>query len=184
MHCSDCVELIARMLDGSLPDHRVQDLNGHLSSCSRCQAELCFQKKIREALATEVSSGLSTDFTWHVSQEAFRMTQREKRTRMVANLVPAFASAATIAVLFLLGPYLIRVFPSHVEPLADALSKSISWAGNTFLGVLSFLASLVGEQISLVEAIPQPAITSVLAMLLASIPIIWSFYRVSAFLRE
>ena len=184
MHCSDFAEWIARKLDGTLPERQLDMLHEHLSGCSRCRAELFLQRQMHEALSEEVYSGLSVDFTEMVTGKVVEMARRERRARVWLDLAPVFALGAAAVVVFLVGADLVRVLPSPVHPMANVLFKPVVWALELVSGLLGGLADFSREHIGGLGRLSGPLANTLLVTILGSLPAIWGFHRIVAFLRE
>ncbi len=184
MTCLDYTEWIARMLEGSLPERRMTELEAHLSGCRRCRAELLLQKKIHEALVQELPSGLSADFARRVTEKAISDRAAEKRAQRWANLVPVFAFAVGSALLLVFRTDLARILPALMEPVVQGLAAPVAWIGDAVMGFLARAADVPLEQVSALEVLSRPLVMAVAATLLAGIPTIWAFTRIFAFLRE
>jgi len=187
VHCSDYVELIIKKLGGSLPENKAALLERHLSECARCRAELLLQSKIQKALQMEAHSGLSADFTKHVTERVLGVAQAEKRLlrlRRWPYLVPAVALTAVTAAVFFSGTDLLQVLSSAIEPLTGAASGAAAGIGNAVADGLARAGELINERASSLPRIPQPLVNSLLFTLLTTVPAILGLYKVFAFLRD
>lgn len=178
MKCTDCAQLIDRKLEGSLPGHHLRELEDHLAGCRRCRDELRLQESILEALKEEEThSGLSIEFTQRVSARAREM-RREKVTRRWPALVPVFALATAIVVVALFAADL-----AHVAPwkwIGHTFSTAFSLLGDTLSRLLSNMPSLSSG----VQVEPSPTAIVIIGSIVSVIPMIWSFRRMYAFLRD
>ena len=184
MTCLDYTEWIAQMLDGSLPERRVKELETHLAGCRRCRAELLLQKRIHEALARELPSGLSADFARRVTEKAESDRAALRRAQRWADRVPALALAAGAILLVIFRTDLARVLPALTEPVTRGLAAPVAWVGDAVMGFLAHVADLPMEQVSALEVLSRPLVMTVVATLLGGIPVIWAFTRIFALLRE
>jgi anti-sigma factor RsiW len=175
VNCADFVVWIAERLEGSLRNGRNRILEDHLADCARCRDELFLQKSILEALAEEGPSGLSADFTRRVSRQV-REIGTERPVSRWPLLVPAvLVGAAVVALAFLLGGQLGAL---PWGSFGQSVSAALALVGEAIAGVFSH-APDVQE-----SPIPQPILVSVLGTLIGSVPMIWAFRRIFAFLRE
>lgn len=175
MNCADFVSWIAERLEGSLPNGRNRILESHLAACPRCRDELFLQKSILEALSEEGPSGLSADFTQRVSRQV-RKIGGERAVSRWPLLIPAvLVGAAVVALAFLLGEQL-QALPWG--SLGQSVSAAFALVGEAILGVFSHAPDVQDSPI------PQPFLVSILGTLIGSVPMIWAFRRIFAFLRE
>ncbi|NWG13397.1 MAG: zf-HC2 domain-containing protein [Acidobacteria bacterium] len=127
LDCATYISRIARKLDAALSESEARELETHLRGCGRCRAELLLQVKLVKGLTQEPPSGLSPQFTLHVSQQALKLDLYPARPWGWADFPPAWAATAVAAVLLLLGaalwPPLAAVFLQPVSWLAEAISS-------------------------------------------------------------
>jgi hypothetical protein len=136
------------------------------------------QENILEVLKEEeTQSGLSIEFTQRVSARTREM-RREKVARRWPTLVPVFALGAAIAVVALF--------------VAD-LAQIATWkaVGHSFSTIFTLLGDAVSRLFSNVPSLskgvrvePSPLVIVIIGSIVSVIPMIWSFRRMYAFLRD
>jgi anti-sigma factor RsiW len=184
MNCSDYVEWIAQKLDGTLPEQQRRELEDHSSHCDRCRAELLLQSKIHQALAQEPGPGLSPDFAERVTRRVLARAKAYRRARWFRTLAPVFAFAGGVVLLYLVRADLARALPPMMDVLADAISAPIAWLGDLVLGFLGRISNLSGQRIPVLEQMSGPLMTTLTVTVIGTVPAIWAFYRIFAFLKE
>ena len=184
MRCVLYTQWISRMLDRSLPENELRELEEHLSCCSRCRAELLLQKKIRDALAGPLPPGLSADFTEQVTRKAAALAPRVRRPRRWPALVPAVALSAAAVALLSLSPVLARLVPWPAESLVGSLLAPVARVWHALFSLLPGPADLGLDRIPALPRSGDPLVATVVALLLAGVSVVWAFRYVFAFLRE
>jgi anti-sigma factor RsiW len=178
MKCADFAQWIDRKLEGSLPGHELLELDDHLAGCRRCRDELMLQKGILEALTQEeTQSGLSLDFTQRVSTRTQEI-RREKVAPRWPAFVPVFALGAAILVVALIVADLAQIAPW--KAIGSTFSTTFNLLGDALSGLLSKAPSLPSGA----QAEPSPTAIIILASIVSVIPMVWSFRRMYAFLRD
>ncbi|MFH0778259.1 MAG: zf-HC2 domain-containing protein [Candidatus Eisenbacteria bacterium] len=183
MKCLEAVELIAHKLEGSLPETRSLELEEHLSVCSRCRAELVLQKKILEALAEEVPSGLPADFTARVSRKALEAARAERlnRTRL---LVPALAVTVLCVVGFLAVLDVSSKLVRFVGPVGGALSRPMGALGEALSRFFSPVAELSTSVSQVLGADSEPVARALLVSAVAMLALAWGCRQMLVFLKD
>jgi anti-sigma factor RsiW len=162
-------------------------LEEHLSGCHRCRAELLLQNKILDALTEEMPYGLAADFTQRVSEKALDIRPRERKPLLAQvwpQLVPAFAFAVGVAVLVFLGDDLVRVLSSVAGPATGPVAGPIASFVDAVTGLFSGAADFPQEYIPWLDRLSPALLNAIFATLLGSVPAVWGFHRVHAFLRD
>ncbi len=179
MSCSDRVDRISRMLDGSLDDRELRGLERHMAGCERCRAEFLLQKEIEAALGAEVHSGLSAGFTERVSAKALEISKRGRRPRPWLVLVPPLATAAAATSLFFLGLDLVSANPSAFDSIVSVLLKPVASLSQVFSGLSASASKLQGAGGGYAGAAGL-----VVATLISLVPAAWGFRRVFVFMKR
>jgi anti-sigma factor RsiW len=184
MKCSDCVVLIGSKLDGTLSPDLERDLDAHLSSCSRCRAELVLQAKIGRCLAEMPPSSLAPGFAQRVSRLAVATERYEGRTRLLRRLVPAVAYAAGVALLIIFRTDIARVLPEASTSLAGVIDVSMVRLGSVLSGVMPAPARIHAEQIPFMATLANVLGSNLVAAGMACAAVLWASRRAIAFLRD
>jgi anti-sigma factor RsiW len=175
MSCEKWVKQIFDRLSGSLSARETSELEEHLGRCPACRAELALQREIEKALAVEVHSGLSADFTKMVSAKALRIETKIRSPRPWPVLVPPLAAAAAVAALYFMGMNLAGEHPYVFGQVAGALVKPIAW-----------ISGLLGGAVEQAPALDQAStrVAGLVGALLAgTIPAFWGLRRFIVYLR-
>ncbi len=184
MSCSDRIDRISRMFDGSLDDKDLRELRQHIAGCERCRAEFLLQKELEAALGTEVHSGLSAGFTERVSAKALEISKRQRRPRPWLVLVPPLATAAAATSLFFLGLDLVSANPSAFDSIVPVLLKPVGWLSQLFSGLSASASKLQGVGGGSLGGSSGSAAGLVIATLMSLIPAAWGFRRVLVFMKR
>jgi anti-sigma factor RsiW len=184
MSCSDSVNVIARMLEGSLCPEETEELKGHLSVCSACRAELAFQKKIIESLKQELPSTLPADFAERVSTRAFAAAKHAERGYRLRILAPVFAAGIVAVIVFLLRTQIASIIPEGAQAATDGIAAPLAWAGQRFLDLLAKLPRVGTEDLAGVEWLHQLLMNTLVGAGMAIAVALWGFRRALAFMRE
>jgi len=140
MDCRTAIEAIARARSGALPAAERGELDAHGAICARCRAEEALAAALEAALAADLGSPPSDDFTAGVLA---RIRAREPRrpvvapapglpARLLVRLAPVAAVAATIAGLTFLDPV------AGGSALLDFVTRSLpSLAPATWLSLVA-----------------------------------------------
>jgi anti-sigma factor RsiW len=184
MRCSQYAVWIARKLDGSLAARNIEELEEHLAHCSRCRAELHLQKKILGSLKQEMPSGLSSGFTQRVSARAVDIARSRRRNLRLPDLVPVLAVAAAAVLLLAFRTDLARVVPPLMTAFAESITGPLASVGDGVLRVLAALPAIPSEHTAFMDRMYKPLMTSMTAVAVACVAVLWAFSRVRAFLRD
>jgi anti-sigma factor RsiW len=181
MKCVDYVTWIAGKLDGSLSTEQSRELRAHPSRCARCRAELLLQRRLAESLAESPPGELSPDFTARVIREATATVRERVPVPVWPIAMAALAAAAGVASVIWadhLGSLLQAI------PTARLISPALTWISSAVEGAVG----IVGELPKVGMPTTVPALGSLekllVATVLGSVPLVWCFYQVYAFLRE
>ncbi len=183
MNCTKYIEWIALKLEGSLPEPESEELDVHLQSCSRCRAELQLQRNLVAALREEPSFELSAGFTEQVVEMATALSLARRR-------LPVWVLFLPVAVLLAGAITLSVVWAEQLRVLLEALRLGgwVSSAGTWVAATTEKVLARVGDipSLSVPAAMPELGVAEklLLTSLLSSVPVIWCFYQVYAFLRE
>jgi anti-sigma factor RsiW len=176
--------LIARRLEGTLPEGDARTLEDHLSVCGRCRAELMLQTKIRDALGEETHSGLSAGFAERVSHSVAEMAEAERDAKKWVSLVPALALGTAAMALFLVGADLIRVLPSPSETLSSAVFKPIGWFLESVASALAGAFGFSGESNGAPAWLSGAFARTLFIALVGSLPGVWGLHKIFVFMKE
>lgn len=184
MDCADWARLIARRLDGTLPTHQAEALDGHLFVCTRCRAELLLQRRILEALSEEPAPTLSPDFTRRVCEIAQGTAEREKRVAAWLDLIPGLAIVITAAVLLIAGGGVLRVLTAEIGTAARHMTAPAAWLAGAVGSVFGSISNVLHVRIPGAQLLPASLSNAVLATVLAGLTALWGFYETYGFLRD
>jgi anti-sigma factor RsiW len=184
MKCSDYVKSIGQKLDGSLGEDRLVEIDRHLAACSRCRAELLLQKRIVESLMKEPLSGLSPDFTHRVSERVRRMSLSARYSWRWPALVPAFASAAAAALVFVFRTGIAAVIAAPMERVGAGVAGPVASLGQSISGVFAAAPGLASGNITIAESISPVPVTMLAAAGIACLAVIAAFYKASTLFHE
>jgi anti-sigma factor RsiW len=184
MSCSKWVEPISRMLEGSLNERELRELESHLAVCARCRAELALQRGIDAALQAELHSALPANFARRVAAAAAEKSELERASRQWLMLVPPLAVAAALAVLFLLGLDVARDDPSSVETLVAGLVKPIAWVSQAIAVAAGSAERLLDSEGAPVSRLLTPTVSFVLSTLVGILPAAWGLRRIFVFMKR
>ena len=181
MNCVDYLELIARDLEGALSASESRELHSHLSHCSRCRAELLLQRTLTEALRDAPPAELSLDFTARVVREALATTP-EKPPLPIWPIAIATLSVLSAVASAVWGEQLRALLAA--APVRELFSPALTWMAEVAGRTSSWTSNL--PTLDMPTIVPSlGALERLLAAsLLSSVPLIWCFYQVYAFLRE
>ncbi len=181
MKCLEYVEWIASELEGSLSHGQSQELQAHLSRCSRCRTELLLQRRLAEALYEEPPEELSPDFTARLMQKA--LSAAPEKTPIPIWPIVVAALATLVAVASAVWSDQLGAFVASI-PVAKFFSPALAWLASATEGTFGRVSDLprVGMPtgVSALGSIEKV----VVATLLSSVPLVWCFYQVYTFLRE
>jgi anti-sigma factor RsiW len=135
MNCADCVELIARKLEGSLSATESSCLESHLAVCPRCRAEVALQTGIAQALALPEPAGLPAGFAQTVSNRAFSRARGEKRQRAWGYLIPIATTATLLVLAILYRANIAGVLAPSLSVVGQLADAAVGWLGSALGGV-------------------------------------------------
>jgi predicted anti-sigma-YlaC factor YlaD len=184
VNCHDYAEWIARKLEGSLPRHHLQELESHLSRCSRCRAELIFQKKILASLAEVPPSELSAGFTQRVSRRALAINRSRRRAQRRIDLIPVFAIMAAAVLFTVFRVELVRVLPPLMKRITYTIATPLARLDEAILWFSARVPGLLSGDADIFERVSMPLMPMLIATLIACIVTFWAFSRAFTFLRE
>ena len=181
MKCLDYVSWIARELEGSLPVDQSRELRTHLSRCARCRTELLLQRRLAESLAESPPAELSPDFTAQVIRRAMSTVQDKAAVPVWPIVTAALAAVAGVTSIVWadqLGSLLQAI---HAAKL---VSPTLAWISSAAEGAVGIVGDL--PKVGMPSGIPALGSLEKLlvATILGSVPLVWCFYQVYAFLRE
>ena len=173
MNCADCVELIARRLDRSLPEPEAGALEAHLAACPRCRAEMALQVQIARALAMPdpEPSGrpvLAPDFARVVSRRAFEASRREKRAQRWNYLTPIAASAVVLLLAILYRSDIAATLAPSFSVLGRLAGAGAGWTGASLAGAFGRAPDAAAPTIRLICAWGSLACAAAIIALAAS----------------
>jgi anti-sigma factor RsiW len=181
MKCLDYVEWIASELEGALSHERSRKLHTHLSQCSRCRSELLLQRRLAEALYEEPADELSPEFTARLMQRALSAAPVKTLIPIWPIVVAALATLAAVASAVWanqLGAFVAAI------PVTKFFSPALAWMASATEGTFGRVGDLPRVEMPM----GVPALGSLekvlVSTLLSSVPLIWCFYQVYAFLRD
>jgi len=187
MDCCDCVELIARLMDGSLSQEDTLGLERHLSICVRCRAEFTLQKKIHEALAVCTIPGLPASFADRVTErvlavERARAAARDerkaaKRSAAWVTLAPVLGSAAAMALILVLWPHLSKALAYPISVVANMMYNSVSSVGDAVLSFVTGFWAGLRQPVSELGGPSQSLMGLVLSSAIAIASVMWGLRR-------
>ena len=151
MNCDDCVDRIARRLDGSLSQDEERALAGHLAECPACRAELLLQQGIAESLRAAPAPALASDFTRRVTSRAFAEDRYRARARRWGYFIPVAAFAVVVL-----------VAAAYRAEIAGALAPVVAAVGGTMGAAARWIGVAAGRVSS--PATPQPVAARALAI--------------------
>lgn len=185
MKCSDCVVLIARKLDGSLTEGETEQLETHLSECSRCRAELVLQKKLIHSLKQEIPGRLPGDFTRRVTEQAADLARGESRRRFrLADLLPAIPVAACVVLLVVFGRDIAGIMAPAMEALADTIGGPASAFGERVAEALAESSAVSEASLPGSEVLSRVFANTYVGITMACAAVGWAFSKAYAFVRE
>jgi anti-sigma factor RsiW len=184
MRCGDYIEWIARKLEGTLPEPQACELDEHLTRCSRCRAEILLQKRLMATLAQEPASELPADFTELVVHRAREIALEETRVPVWPTMLAALALVAGVTAVALAGADQLRALGSLSGSISRPLSPALAWIADAMGRVFGRASDLPTVQIPPMAPLSGTLERALAATLLASVPLVWGFYQVYAFLRD
>jgi anti-sigma factor RsiW len=184
MSCSRWVEPISRMLEGTLDEGKLRELENHLAVCGRCRTEVTLQKSIEASLRVEPHSALPADFARRVTATALETSRKDEATRQWLVLVPPLAAAAALAALFLLGLDVARDDPSALEALIAGLVKPIAWVSQAIAAAAGSAERLFGSETASATRLSTPTASFVLSTVVGLLPAAWGLRRILVFMKR
>jgi anti-sigma factor RsiW len=185
MKCSDFVVLIARKLDGTLPERETGQLEAHLSACSRCRAELVLQKKLIHSLKKEIPGRLSGDFTRRVTERAAELAGEERRRRFrLADLLTAIPIAAVATLLIVFGKDLAVIMAPAMEVLADTTGGPLAALGNRVADALAASSAFSDTTLPVSGVLARVFANMYVGITIACAAVVWAFSKAYTFVRE
>ena len=185
MKCSDCVELIARKLDGMLTGSEAEKLDAHLSRCDRCRGELALQKKLLHALKQDLPGRLPADFTRRVTGRAIRLEGKERRRRFrLADLLPAVPALAGALLLVFFWRDLAGVIAPAMEGLANATEGPLAAFGKGVAEALAASSSVSDAALPGSGVMSRIFSNTYAGVAIAGAAVVWAFSKAYAFVRE
>jgi anti-sigma factor RsiW len=167
MNCADCIELIARKLEGSLSATESSALEGHLVACPRCRAEEALQARIAQALALPEDAALAAGFAQVVSNRAFSRARGEKRQKPWGYLIPVLATATLLVLAILYRANIAGVLAPAFSVVGQLAEAAFTWVGSA-LGGASGQASAAARPAAGLLAIWGPLACAAAIVILAS----------------
>jgi len=181
--CSEWLERILLMVEGSLAEEEARRLEAHLARCPRCRMELELQESILEALKEPPQGELSADFAERTAALAAGAREPARGTPWWLPLVPPLAAACAVAALY---GTIVRLAGADGALLGDEariVAGSLLWAAHSAFSHLA--ASVRGscEAAALLGRLSAdtPALTFAVASGLA--PALWGLRRVQLYLK-
>jgi anti-sigma factor RsiW len=185
MKCSDCVELIARKLDGLLTVQETQELEAHLSGCARCRAELALQKKLVGALKRQMPGSLPGDFTRQVTARAAALAAKEGRRRFrVSDLLPALPIAAAALLLVIFRGQVAGFLTPAMESVADVIGGPLSELGNRAAEALAGSPAVTDTYLPGSELLPRIFANLYVGVAIACTALVWAFSKAYGFVNK
>jgi anti-sigma factor RsiW len=184
MKCETCAEWISARIEGTLKHEHVDELERHLAECSRCRAELLFQKSLTRSLKQDPLSTLPDEFVAKVTARAVSMRSASRRIEMLKSLVPAAAMVIGVVAAWVFRGPLAEAIPGAMTALAETLAGPLGLAGRSFAGLFpgsSDLPSVAARGDALAAS---PTAMLVVATGIGCIVLFWAFSKVFDFLRE
>jgi anti-sigma factor RsiW len=185
MKCSDCVELIARKLDGMLTPMETEQLNTHLAGCVRCRAELALQKKIIGTLKQEIPDGPRRDFTQRVTERAHSLAGRERRRRLhLDDFLPVIPVGATALLIVLFRSEIAGFLSPVMESLAELIGGPLAALGEGLAEALAASSTLTDTDLPGSGLLPRVFSNVYVGAAVSCAAVAWAFSRAYSFVRE
>jgi hypothetical protein len=120
--CLEVRRLVPRLIALELPEDLERDVREHLCGCERCR-EFAAAREPALTLALRVGTQPAAEDERFVGEVLAGMHQRALERRLAGRRLRAFAAAAALVVVFLVGAVVVR----HVEsPVPQAVAEAPS----------------------------------------------------------
>lgn len=183
--CSRYAEWISLMLSNALSDDRRRELDGHLSRCPLCRAELTLQEKIGEAIAVEPPPPpFSAGFTQRVTALAVERRAAAKRSPAWLKMMPAAAITIAVVALSLLGTQIVPRLAPLEETVTSAFSTPFTRTGETVVGFGASLLRTVRVHIPFLPVLSRLDGQTLFIRIMIALFFVWSSVRACSYLRE